>query len=605
MRKTSSFLVLAVLLGLAAVAAAGPGAGLGALAASQGTELWGGPGARGTGNLGALFDTVVYVTGPAPAAGAVEFLAHGQVLATLPFTVTANGVALVPAPEAVAQKGAFLYRVRSDAPVSAWSETFNETASGRFGVSLSAATPGELLGPGDEATGGGAEVSSSTGPGHARTNAGVVCVQTSSQPCRVEVALFSAGALVGSGTIDAAPGSAAQASLATLVPAADGRAGLALRLRLLSGQGLPYAIRNDNRTSDGTVIPLAVKRNAFSTAPTIVSFTASPASGCAPLETTFTWETSGATKVSISGVGNDLPASGSVKATLNATDDYVLTATSSTGQSATKPLRITITPSTPAPTPAPATATIVTGGFITGILSAGTGPVTVEFVKRESTGSTFTVQGNSWIYTAGTTPGTDVVKITATGSCAPASAEFTAHVVVPGAPIILAFEAVPQAGCAPMTKVLLTWATENASGVIVNDDWEILPANGGLEVDLTATSVFTLRALGLDGSETSQTITVPIDPQLYVPIITPKIVTVVNGQQVNIDVDPASVPDLSGVRFFAVELQSAGNVRKNLAVPGRFVYTAGKLTGIDTIRILWVNGCGIGYVDFIATVTAP
>ena len=40
-----------------------------------------------------------------------------------------------------------------------------------------------------------------------------------------------------------------------LVPAAVGKAGLALRLRLLSGQGYPYAIRNDNQTSDGTAIP--------------------------------------------------------------------------------------------------------------------------------------------------------------------------------------------------------------------------------------------------------------------------------------------------------------------------------------------------------------
>ena len=447
MRKTSSFLVIAVLLALAAVAPASPRAGAAALAASQGIDLWGGPGAKGAGAQGAQFDTIVYVTSAASAAGAVDFWTGGSIVATTPFTVPANGVAAIAAPAALAGKGAFAYNVRSDAAVTAWSETYNETSAGRYGVSLAAVLPSELLGPGDEATGGGADVSSSTEPGRARTNVGVVCASTAAQACRLEVAVFSAGSLAGSGTVESIPGGAAQSSLESLVPASAGKPALALRLRLLSGAGLPYVIRNDNKTSDGTAIPLAVKRGAFSTAPVILSFTASPASGCAPLETTFTWQTTGAAKVSISGVGNDLPANGSVKSTVNASGDFVLTATSLTGQTAVKPLQITITPSTPVPTPAPATVTAVTGGVVTGILPAGTGPVTVEFVKHESSGSTFTVQGTSWVYTSGITPGTDIVRITATGSCGPASADFTANIVPPGAPRIVRFESIPERGC--------------------------------------------------------------------------------------------------------------------------------------------------------------
>ena len=155
-------------------------------------------------------------------------------------------------------------------------------------------------------------MSSSTDPGRARTNVGVVCASTATQACRLEVAVFSAAPSSGSGIVESIPGGAAQSSLEGLVPASAGKPALALRLRLLSGAGLPYVIRNDNKTSDGTAIPLSVKRGAFSTAPVILSFTASPASGCAPLETTFTWQTTGAAKVSISGVGNDLPANGSV-----------------------------------------------------------------------------------------------------------------------------------------------------------------------------------------------------------------------------------------------------------------------------------------------------
>ena len=104
MRKTSSFLVLAVLLALAAVAPASPGEGAAALAASQGTDLWGGPGAKGAGNQGSLFDTIVYVTGPASAAGAVDFWTGGSIVSTAPFTVPANGVAAIAAPAVLAVK---------------------------------------------------------------------------------------------------------------------------------------------------------------------------------------------------------------------------------------------------------------------------------------------------------------------------------------------------------------------------------------------------------------------------------------------------------------------------------------------------------------------
>lgn len=603
MRKTSSFLVLAALLALAAAATAAPGAGAAALAASQGTDLWGGPGAKGTGDQGARFDTTVYVTSPTPAAGAVDFWTGGSLVATQAFTVQANGVVTVAAPEALAERGAFAFNVRADAAVTAWSETYNETAAGRYGVSIAAASVADLLAPGDEATAGGAEVSSSTEPGHARTNVGVVCAATATQACRVEVAVFAAGALVGSGTVESIPGGANQSSLAALVPAAAGKAGLALRLRLVSGSGLPYAVRNDNRTSDGTLIPLAVKRGAFSTAPVIVSFTASPASGCAPLQTTFSWQTTGAAKVSISGVANDLPANGSYAATIATSGDYLLTATALTGQTSVKPLQVTITPSTPTPTPAPDGATVPAGGLVTGVFPAGTGPVTVEFVTQESTGSTFTVQGAYWIYTAGSTPGNDVVRITATGSCGPSSAEFTARVVVPGAPVILHVESIPARGCAPSTNVLLTWQTENAVGVDVNGFGELFVANGGVETTVTATTDFLITALGVDGATDSTTLTVPVDPQLFVPTLNPGSVNILSGTNVVIDVNPGSVPSLEGVRWTVIQNQSRFTFSPDGSVPGRYRYRGGQYTGVDVIRFLWVNGCGIGYTDFTSSVT--
>ncbi len=603
MRKTASFLVVAVLLALAAVAPASPRAGAAALAASQGTDLWGGPGAKGAGAQGSQFDTIVYVTSAASAAGAVDFWTGGSIVATAPFTVPANGVAAIAAPAALSGRGAFAYNVRSDAAVTAWSETYNDSSSGRFGVSLAAVLPSELLVPGDEATGGGADVSSSTEPGRARTNVGVVCASTATQACRVEVAVFSAGSLSGTGVVESIPGGAAQSSLESLVPASAGKPALALRLRLLSGAGLPYVIRNDNRTSDGITIPLAVKRGAFSTAPVILSFTASPASGCAPLTTTFTWQTTGAAKVSISGIGNDLPANGSVLSSVSASDDFVLTATSLTGQSAVRPLQVTITPSTPAPTPAPASVTAATSGVTTGVLPAGTGPVTVEFVKHESSGSTFTVQGTSWVYTAGVTPGTDIVRITATGSCGTASADFTAHIVPPGAARVVRFESIPTRGCGATTNILLSWETENALGVTVSGFDDFFVANGGVEDTITGTTSYTLTARGRDESTDTATITVPVDPQLYFPVLNPGAASVAAGTAVVINVDPASVPDLTGVRWTVVQNKSGFSFSPDPVTAGRYNYRAGAYTGVDIIRFLWVNGCGIGYTDFTSSVT--
>jgi hypothetical protein len=186
-----------------------------------------------------------------------------------------------PTPDALDGAGAFLYHVTSSAAVMAFSETYNDTPNGRFGVSVSAFTTADFLAAGDEATGGGAEDSSD--PARSRTNVGLLCSPASAQSCKLEASAYDGGALLGSGTLSTDPGSASQGSLSSIVAGASGHAGMSLRLRVLQGLAQPYAIRNDNRTSDGTQLPLAVARAAFSTAPTINTFTVSPESGCAPL----------------------------------------------------------------------------------------------------------------------------------------------------------------------------------------------------------------------------------------------------------------------------------------------------------------------------------
>src|SRR5512140_2856198 len=171
---------------------------------AQGADLWGGPGAKGTGVAGSLFNTIIHVSSSSAATGTIEFWAGGSVAATSPFSIPALGVANISTPDALSGMGAFLYRVRSDASVSAWSETYNDTTSGRFGVSFAAVAATDLLNAGDEANGGGADASASTAQGRARTNVGVLCNPGSVGDCQLEVAAFDDGALLGTGTVNTA-----------------------------------------------------------------------------------------------------------------------------------------------------------------------------------------------------------------------------------------------------------------------------------------------------------------------------------------------------------------------------------------------------------------
>ncbi len=616
MRRIRPYLGTAVRGALALLAAAVAIASTpAAAAAAAGSELWGGPGARGAGNAGARFETTVYVSATSAASGTVEFWSGGAVVATASFNIPARGVATIPAPDALEGTGAFLYHVRSDSPVSAWSETYNDTASGRFGVSAAAIGPTEFLSPGDEGSGGGVEASSSTEPGRSRANAGVLCSTGSTSDCQVEVAAFENGNLLGTAVLTARAGSVAQGSLADLVPAAAEKSGLALRLRVLLGTGLPYVVRNDNRTSDGSFVPLAVTRAAFSTAPVVNYFTGTPVTGCAPLTTTLGWSTTGAVKVDISGVGNDLPPTGTVDVTLSTTTDLVLTATASTGQTTTKPVRITIFPPSTPPTPDPAAVTTTPGSRVVGSLPPGIpANVTIEFVQQESTGSTFVLNGAGFIYTAGSTTGTDVVKLTAQGNCGPVSATFTATVSASAGPQILIFEAVGPgaggvpAGCYPKSQITLYWLTANTVSVsITNVEFPVPSGNGAqaqTTVEITAPTTFTLTAVGADGKTTSKSVTVAMDSILYTPVISPGSATVMPGDVVQLTL--SSVPalaDYNQIGWYIVQLPSMGNFRK--LSPTQYQYTAGPLPGLDIIRWGYHNGCGVRITEFAATVQQP
>jgi hypothetical protein len=574
-------------------------------AAPAGTDLWGGPAAKGIGT-NARFDTNIYISSVGAASGSVDFLLGGATLASVPFTVSTRGVAVVAAPAAVDGMGAFLYHVRSDSSVNAWSETYNDTPAGRYGTVSTAFPVSDFLAPGDEAWGGGADASSSVAAGRARTNVGVLCSPLSTQGCTVEVAAFDAGAPAGVGQIFAVPGSVGQQSLAALLPGTAETSKLALRFRMLTGAGLPYAIKNDNLTSDGSNLSLSVSRGAFSTAPVIASFTISPSSGCPPLTVTAAWSTTGADHVNITGAAGDLATSGSVTFTAVSGGDITLTAVALSGATATSTRKITLQPPPTPPTPTPATATVGIAQVVLGAIPvAYTGTlVTVTFDKHDSTGSTFTVNGNQFTYTAGSTTGTDIVRLTVPGNaCGPATATFTANVIVPGDPVIIFFAADPARGCGASTNVVLQWQTENTSQVTINPiiaPFGLAP-NGSVGTTITGTTTFTLNAFPiLAGPPVQQSVTIPVDTQGYQPVVTPNNI-VVSPSSGYVFVTATGVPDLTNLRVLLIQSKSGGQFSYT-DTPGRFAYLPGPFRGQDIARVFYTNGCGALYTEFVATV---
>jgi murein DD-endopeptidase MepM/ murein hydrolase activator NlpD len=257
----ASFSAIAIPVALAFATLPAPSA----FAAAFPHERWGGPGVRGPGAAGSVYSTVVTVGDGSARQGAdgqLVFLAAGEAVETVPFTVPAGGTVQVTAPESLQGRGAFLVRALSAKGVSLWTETRNETPNGRFGVSVPGFAAHETLSAGDVALlAGGSGV---TDPAGSRSNVGFLCLH--GKACEAEVVASGPdGAEIGRGALRSEPLAVVQKALAELVPAAVGREGLALRVTGVSGRLRPYAVRNDNRTSDGVLVPVAIDRSEGST----------------------------------------------------------------------------------------------------------------------------------------------------------------------------------------------------------------------------------------------------------------------------------------------------------------------------------------------------
>ena len=111
-----------------------------------------------------------------------------------------------------------------------------------------------------------------------------------------------------------------------------------------------------------------------------------------------------------------------------------------------------------------------------------------------------------------------------------------------------------------------------------------------------------MTAFGLLGSPDTATasLTIPVDPQPYVPILTPNNI-IVPASSPNVILTVTGVPDPSLLRFVIIQNRS-GMVFQTTTTLGQFVYVPGFRPGTDIIRIFFTNGCGAMYAEFTATV---
>ena len=115
--------------------------------------------------------------------------------------------------------------------------------------------------------------------------------------------------------------------------------------------------------------------------------------------------------------------------------------------------------------------------------------------------------GSQFTYTAGSTTGTDIVRLSvAGGACGAASATFTATVITPGDPVIDSFTADPARGCGASTNIVLSWQTENTGTVRITNvtaPFGLAP-NGSVGTTITGTTTFTLNAFPILGRDPVQ-----------------------------------------------------------------------------------------------------
>ena len=249
-------------------------------AAPAGTDLWGGPAARGTGT-NATFDTTITVSSLGAANGSVDYIVGGAVVATLTFSLPGRGVASLATPAALDGHG----RVPLPRPVRRLRHGVVRDVqrhAERPLLDVLRGLPGLRLPDGRRrGLGRRGRRLRVHGPGprpHER--------RRPVQPARRRRAATSSGPSSTAARSSARPRSTPRPAAPAQQAARDARSGGRREVEArASARASPRARRrrtpSRTTTSRATAsgIPLSVVRSAFSTAPMINSFTITPTSG--------------------------------------------------------------------------------------------------------------------------------------------------------------------------------------------------------------------------------------------------------------------------------------------------------------------------------------
>ena len=236
--------------------------------------------------------------------------------------------------------------------------------------------------------------------------------------------------------------------------------------------------------------------------PQILRFEGSPLSIQPGQQSTLSWTTTGATQVSISGVGA-VTLNGSTTVSPATTTTYTLSATSSDGKTVTAPITITVATGTiPQVVVFVATPSTIDAGSSTKLCWQVTGATSISI--QPGVGSNLNANDCATVSPSLTTTYT----LTATNATGQIQANATVNV---GAVRILSFTANPVTSTAAGNPVVLSWTTQNATSVVLIGSEvgsQSLPANGSFTVTPVTNSVYTLTAYGPGGQTVSGTISV-------------------------------------------------------------------------------------------------
>ena len=224
--------------------------------------------------------------------------------------------------------------------------------------------------------------------------------------------------------------------------------------------------------------------------PQILRFAASPISIAPGGQSTLSWTTTGATTVTISGVGS-VTANGSTTVSPAQTTTYTLTATSADGKSVTAPVTVTVTAGTvPQVLQFVANPAIINPGSSSQLCWQVNGATSITIAP----GVGSNLNANDCVAVSPNSSTT--YTLTATNAAGQVQANATVNV---GGVQILSFTANPVTSTYAGEPVVLSWQTQNATSVVVTGSDlqpQTLPVNGSITVTPITNSTYTLTAYG-------------------------------------------------------------------------------------------------------------